>query len=858
MFAPPRYKVRKFPLSLLLQCKYHLSDTEELNAYFINQQDNMLFRQIRLITGNSEKQNDYIVFVNCKGGKSHKEEMTHLIQDGLWIGNRHYVSCERSASMVRTSIVSFVDESIAEELTARVTMDIHIKKTVLSKWYAYRGLMLSSCHCLEGWFPRIIIVPDMERIIPNQQIKYVYDNQIPYEKDGEILTWRQKDIATGMRDITINVFDGCGIHHPDITDEVRGMLDAKSDPTSILWRAPFIKGVTHEMDYASFFAERGVHEIVDVWGVKHDVSPDAPPAIIMCESMYKGKKYFDNTGTYADWVHYWHVFKKYNHCIGVAKWNFSLAEEPVYTRANYQILQDLDLPYEEFAMLAQDSMRWITQILSGDPVALYSFLGLYADNCNKLNLKMEAIAKNHHMLYEKDIRKYVLSLINKTIDEMKCGKLYLKACFKFLAPDLIMLMEHIGGLPPEGCLSKDEFFSFNADGLLQGEYLIERNPHICKSEHVILRAVENDLLNRYCSHLVNVCMINGKSITPQRLNGADFDGDLVLVIDNEQMMRGVHRDIPIVIDVEDKVTVLEEADTPENAARVALRGMNSLIGETSNCATAYHNKKPSSDEMKQKYESYIDLLSVINGKAIDSAKTGIVYNIPRYIAKYGRTLPYFMKYASPYYAAMKHLSKTPSNMNRLCKEIEVWHRSLKWQKPFDKMTASKKMKEFEYHINDQTEMNTAANPSTFDYTMMMDSSIPFDENKFQEIESLYLEYCRYESKMIREHRNLMSKTANNKKGQREYAGYINQSAFHNAYRIRCLNICFDVCELANYVVLLCYERYPKRSKSFLWAVAGEGIVSNIKPVEHYLPMRDPKGTYTYLGKHYRMEKIMLD
>jgi len=56
---------------------------------------------------------------------------------------------------------------------------------------------------------------------------------------------------------------------------------------------------------------------------------------------------------------------------------------------------------------------------------------------------------------------------------------------------------------------------------MMGERLIERNPHICKSEHTILRGVDNELTQKYCGHLVNVGMVNCKSITPQRLNGAD-------------------------------------------------------------------------------------------------------------------------------------------------------------------------------------------------------------------------------------------------------------------------------------------------------------------------------------------------
>lgn len=842
----------------MIDYEYHVPSESDLDRFVVNQQDNMLFRQIRLITGDCSKHNDYIIFVNCKSGKSHHDAIAALVRNGFWIGERHYINSERSASMVRTSILSFVCESIHDELTRRVVMDVEFDKTVLSKWYAYRGLMLSSCHCLDLWKPRIIIVPDCYSIIPQQKIKYVYDKHVMFEKDGKTIPWVQKDITTGIRDIEINCFDGCGIHHPDITDQVRGMLDIPSDPTSILWRAPFIKGVTHEMDYVSFFRERGVREIVDVWNVRHDVSPSAPPAIIMCESMYKGMKYFKRNKDVSDWERYWEIFDKYNHCIGVAKWNFSLQEEPLYTRANYQILQDLDLSYEEFASLAKYSIDWMTNILTGDPVSLYAFLGLFADQHRGLNLRMEALLKNREMINETGVRQYIMSLIYKTIDEMKCGKLYLKACFKFEAPDLIMLMEHIGGLPLRGCLESDEFFTFNREGQFDGEFLIERNPHICKSEHTILTAVNNDLTKQYCSHLVNVAMLNSKSITAQRLNGSDFDGDLVLVVDDKTMMRGVDRDAAITIDIEDKATVLEEEDTSENRVKVTLRGLTSMIGETSNCATSYHNRVPTSKETAEKYESYVSLLSVINGKAVDQAKTGIVYMIPRHIAKYGKQLPYFMKYASPYYARMKTFLHTRSNMNRLCKEIEAWHRSIKWMKPFSQLTAGEKMKNFCYHIDTQKNMNRAASPAQFDYTIMMDTSIPIDDKKLNCIKEIYLQFNKESREIIQNSHKEMLKAANKQPGQESmFYNSINWQGIYNIYRMKCFAVCPDICELANYAAIICYELYPKRKKGFLWNIAGEGVLANLKQTEQLLPIRDPDGAYEYLGNRYRLEKVIL-
>lgn len=234
--------------------------------------------------------------------------------------------------------------------------------------------------------------------------------------------------------------------------------------------------------------------------------------------MYKGKSYFETYGDSRDWDLYWEKFHKYNHCIGIAKWNFTADEEPVYTRGNYQILQDLDLPYEEFRTLANDSIDWVDKILNGDLIYTYCFLGMLADNHVSKNDYVAAILKNPKMIKEQSVKKYLLNLLTKYRNEMKCGKLWLKATFKFMVPDLIMLMEHIGGLDPNGCLNSDEFYSHNKGGPYLGEYLIERNPHICRSEHVILRGVQNELINTYCAHLDNICMINGKSITAQRLN----------------------------------------------------------------------------------------------------------------------------------------------------------------------------------------------------------------------------------------------------------------------------------------------------------------------------------------------------
>ena len=243
MFAPPLYIVRKFPLSFIIDNDFNIQlDEEEEKRFQVKQQDNMLFRQIRLMTYETDKYNRFVVFVNCVGGQNKKPAMKRLIQHGFKIGKQEFVVSERSASMVRQGILSFVDKRLAKELDKRITMGITFDKVVISKYSGYRGLCFSSCHCIEGWVPNIVIVPDCFLTIKDQNIKYVYDKKIPFKdkNTGQDREWVQKDIAETTRDIKINAFDGCGIAHPKIMEEIRRRIGSDTPITSAIIRAPMV------------------------------------------------------------------------------------------------------------------------------------------------------------------------------------------------------------------------------------------------------------------------------------------------------------------------------------------------------------------------------------------------------------------------------------------------------------------------------------------------------------------------------------------------------------------------------------------------------------------------------------------
>lgn len=95
-----------------------------MEQYKVLQGDDMLFRQIRLISDDQNKFQRFIIFVDATGGQNHPDAIDHLVEHGFKFNGQKYLFCERSASMVRQSMLSFVERHIYPELDRRVSMEL--------------------------------------------------------------------------------------------------------------------------------------------------------------------------------------------------------------------------------------------------------------------------------------------------------------------------------------------------------------------------------------------------------------------------------------------------------------------------------------------------------------------------------------------------------------------------------------------------------------------------------------------------------------------------------------------------------------------------------------------------------------
>ena len=303
-----------------------------------------------------------------------------------------------------------------------------------------------------------------------------------------------------------------------------------------------------------------------------------------------------------------------------------------------------------------------------------------------------------------------------------------------------------------------------------------------------------------------------------------------MVIKNETMFRGVDPTLPIVLDIDDKVTAVAEADTTDARITLTLRTLNSLIGKYSNCSSALHNKVTKDHDLRERFQKYVDIVSICTGKAIDAAKCGTSFKLPRFIEMSAKPMPYFMKYRSPYYAKLD-LSKSWSNMNRLAFAIEKWEKRLSWART----------KHFDYHI-------------------MIDDSLYVPPDVADAVEQIFLSYNKEMKELIADQRRIRAYEDDDVREQLSRYDATNFVAdfgsIYEKYKQQCAAVCPDQKVLANICVRLVFEKYKTSRSKFHWVVAERGVIDNIKQVPVLqLPKRDPAGPYEYLGRRYSLVDV---
>ena len=578
--------------------------------------------------------------------------------------NIRFIAFERSASMSRENRLSFVRADIYEALQERMMLGMSIGKCQLSKLYAYNALLFTSGRRIENKDllsdKRIIVIDNPESIVPNVDIITVTD-------DGTNNPIRKYTRVETKADIKITEFDGEGL----ISKRLSASLDNIHNSYQI--RMPYIKGVVHEVDFASLFDEIGVKEITDIFGKRHN--PHNVDLIIN-KSMFKGYGWMMENN--ISWAEYLDRCRKYNHALYVSGTDKADVQNTI--ELNYQFLNTLAMTTDEFRPAdlrlgwsshpEWDIRNWITKTTETEYYKLVGDYGvrrehflknLESDDTDKKKVYAKIIEKNamfvDEPIYAKELQDKAKNILNK----YAVGKLLVSGDNRYLCDDLMRLLGYIvkfseGESKAYKALEK-EFLTDNfmyAPKVTYEEnefYTLLRSPHIARNEEAIARPLKDigKLREKYLSHLHYVVMIDSRSLIPERLGGADFDGDMVKTVADKLLNACVMKSsttLPV-LKIPTAEPLISDANDWHARFLTVKSTFSSRVGQISNAALSRgiiaYDESLTEDE-REYYLQEVETLAILTGLEIDSAKSGIKPDLSEYIEHSKVTKSLFLKY----------------------------------------------------------------------------------------------------------------------------------------------------------------------------------------------------------------------
>lgn len=712
------YELYKIKLQQLIESNFNLKiHKEDEQKYIIRQQETPLFRQLNVLRKSQDNRMHEIVLVEAKHNKKRLPDLKKLLNEGFKLNGISYVRIGKSSSQAKDGITVFINEKYYDEMMKRSQLGLKVSKVVVSKYESYRNLILSSCQTVEDDLPYIVIVDEYEKTIENQYIRYASKKDVYYTDKvtgEEKIAKDQRFIKEGYKDIGISPFDGFGVHDKKVSRKINNSIGTRKDTVLFQIRLPFMKGVTVEFDFKKFYRERKVKKIKDVFGKWHNVKDID---CIWNTSMWKGCKYFRDEFGNNGWDKYLEKVNEFGFQLGISKYNHHMDDINHYSRLNFQYLQCLDLinpkyvrKFKDFDTnydildannwgkiinVAEYSTRLVEKIIKGDKLSTLKFLGINNSEEDVKSKYVEAVMINDKMLKDPNVKKMLKNKLDKTINEMKFGKIYARGFYHTVIGDVIGYLEYAAGLDIKGCLNAGEF---HANTLDHGECLSMRSPLVDPSEVNKVNLVHNDVTNKYFRHLhkKDVCMINMYDLTQQQQGGMDQDGDAIFLC-NDEILINSKIEAPVVVDVEDKATVEPVEYNKENIINYECKSRDSRIGEITNIATSILNQYTEDENWIKINKDNVSLLRLFQGKEIDYLKTGFRWIITRNLRNYLKKLPYFILYNYPKKLTVyrrigkinkgvdrsekvKHNAfKSPTPMNELCDYICQWEkRNIVW------------------------------------------------------------------------------------------------------------------------------------------------------------------------------------
>ena len=467
---------------------------------------------------------------------------------------------------IKNSTIVFVSERLSDELKRRVENGRDAtKEIVTAKLEAYKALTCSASTPVS--LPNgILVVNDAETNFLSD-IVYLTD-----EDEGEPVMAELK-----AQEINLDASDGYGIMLPSLAERWSKELDLDYLVSGVNTRFSFEKGMVFTFDFIEF-AENVVHNYIvkDAWGNDVDVRH---VELILTTSMVK---LWDSYSSCNDYIQ---TSVKNGYTFGVAKTCPKTLENT--RNLNYQFIQSYDLNDEQIEELISPTMNEIKDVLRGDWRKTVLFLkgsGLNGENISKIDDDfIKAIMIDHRIIDDPFVQSSIYQLIRNRINEAKVGVLKVHGNYSIISGDPYLLCQSMFGLEPTGLLKAGEIYNKYWVDCGAEKLACFRAPMTCHNNIRLVKPVGNDKTNHWYQYMNACTILNNWDTTTYALNGADFDGDLVMLTDNPTLVNNL-KPLPALVCAQRRAqkSIPDEADF----VRSNIDSFGNDIGQTTNWITS--------------------------------------------------------------------------------------------------------------------------------------------------------------------------------------------------------------------------------------------------------------------------------
>lgn len=540
------------------------------------------------------------------------EELRKLIyEDGFYCDGIHYIRFKRSSGSSRVGKCLFIDEKLYKGMDVWARCGVRIRKGQemdLAGWESYIALTTSSIiDTIEINPEQILVIDDFESTFKDDVIA------TRISEDGRLVS-NEENVK-----ITNSIWDGQSLMDAELFTgyDQYGML---------LLRNRFFKSACFNTNIQWFFKSKGITDISQLNGRTRAKSIE-DIKLITTPSSIKYLKF----GSLDQWL------DNLDPIFGIVK-----HEKPTHffdgemVQTHYQLLNTLQLTYEEMEEFLQPALDYV-KLVEKDPVVLRNHIKYPEDKEwffpftpleNKNDIVYKLLGLNDKFAETRMYAEFRNALVRSMYKSIKSGHVLVNGNYStLLGNPLEMLYSAIGKWDGESILGKGNVYSLKFE---DGQDLLgSRSPHICAGNVLLVKNTRSEEIFKYFNLSQEIVAINsiGENIL-QKLNGADFDSDTMLLTDNEILIRAAKRNegkfkVPTNFVEASKIRRVYDI---EQKADLDFKNSHNLIGEDINLSqelnTLLWDRLNHGESFEELQDIYIDIctLAVMSNLFIDSAK----------------------------------------------------------------------------------------------------------------------------------------------------------------------------------------------------------------------------------------------